>query len=859
MITRTALAVGDWYSRALVRVILLFLPVAPYVSAQQLYFDGPAPLNSTAVTDGAVGDGLPSVATDAMGTWITVWISDNSLGAAGDTDYDILYARSLDEGTTWSAAAKLNSNADTDSQLDSHPVLAGDGYNNWLAVWESNENLGGVGTDTDIFVARSISNGQSWLPVQVLNSSALGDSKNDFYPSVATNSQGRWLVAWESVQNLGGIGEDSDILFAYSDTHGSSWTAAAPLNTSAPTDTGGDRSPRVANHGSTWITVWYGEEAFAGSLDLGTDWDVFYARSTDGGVTWDDPAPLNSRAAGDTGFDAFPDIAADSVGNWVAVWQSNENPDGLYGADSDIWYAVSTDDGATWSPQAVLNGNAAIDGSAGDTAPHIACDRRGAWLAVWESEGGTDEVLGADRDILMAVSIDNAATWGPVAPVNESAGDDNEAAENGDFTSAIAADKMGNYVAVWGSKYSLSVPDRAQLGTDTDVLVATVAPPRVSGTFLGGPSPTNEENVEFGVLFTRPVLAVDIGDFALDAHNLAGEVITGIRELSGVAWVVEVDAGEGCGVMQLDVLDDDSITDAYGNPLAGIGVGNGDVEGTETFNIVRTPPVITLDGQNPLYVECGHGSYMFPGTTATDCLDGDISGDISISGALDTDVPGEYTWTYDVTNSLGNQADSVVRTLIVHDTLQLTILGDNPLAWECGVPYADPGATVTDFCAPDPVLEIDASLVDIRHSGSYMVTITASDPPNNSVVLTRTVNVAGVCPGGEGEGEGESLIHTGDQNGDHLFSLNELLRIIQFYNSGGLYCAASPGQTEDGFVPGAGADHACNPHDSDYHPSGPDWTIGLTELLRCIQFFNSGGYHACPSEATEDGFCPGQP
>ncbi|HNR32770.1 MAG TPA: hypothetical protein PKI11_17905, partial [Candidatus Hydrogenedentes bacterium] len=40
-------------------------------------------------------------------------------------------------------------------------------------------------------------------------------------------------------------------------------------------------------------------------------------------------------------------------------------------------------------------------------------------------------------------------------------------------------------------------------------------------------------------------------------------------------------------------------------------------------------------------------------------------------------------------------------------------------------------------------------------------------------------------------------------------------------------------------------------------PSGPDWKIVLTELLRVIQFFNSGGCHYCPGDATEDGFCPG--
>lgn len=34
--------------------------------------------------------------------------------------------------------------------------------------------------------------------------------------------------------------------------------------------------------------------------------------------------------------------------------------------------------------------------------------------------------------------------------------------------------------------------------------------------------------------------------------------------------------------------------------------------------------------------------------------------------------------------------------------------------------------------------------------------------------------------------------------------------------------------------------------------------IKLTELLRLIQFFNSGGYRHCPDLGTEDGFCPGK-
>ncbi|HPO17411.1 MAG TPA: hypothetical protein PLI09_28520 [Candidatus Hydrogenedentes bacterium] len=75
--------------------------------------------------------------------------------------------------------------------------------------------------------------------------------------------------------------------------------------------------------------------------------------------------------------------------------------------------------------------------------------------------------------------------------------------------------------------------------------------------------------------------------------------------------------------------------------------------------------------------------------------------------------------------------------------------------------------------------------------------------------------------------------------------------MIQLYNSQGYHC--EPG-TEDGFAPGPG-DTACRPHNSDYAPQ--DWSIGLSEILRVFQFRNSGGYHYCPGDDTEDGFCLG--
>ncbi|HPO12691.1 MAG TPA: hypothetical protein PLI09_04540 [Candidatus Hydrogenedentes bacterium] len=100
----------------------------------------------------------------------------------------------------------------------------------------------------------------------------------------------------------------------------------------------------------------------------------------------------------------------------------------------------------------------------------------------------------------------------------------------------------------------------------------------------------------------------------------------------------------------------------------------------------------------------------------------------------------------------------------------------------------------------------------------------------------------------EGTSEGETGAHTADQDGDGRIGLSELLRVIQFFNSDGYHCDAAG---EDGFAPGPG-DTSCTAHDSDYNAQ--DWHINLSELLRIIQFYNSPGYAPCTG--SEDGFCP---
>jgi hypothetical protein len=110
---------------------------------------------------------------------------------------------------------------------------------------------------------------------------------------------------------------------------------------------------------------------------------------------------------------------------------------------------------------------------------------------------------------------------------------------------------------------------------------------------------------------------------------------------------------------------------------------------------------------------------------------------------------------------------------------------------------------------------------------------TASTPP----VITPLYPVDG------------EYVHNLDADGNFEFSLSELLRAIQLFNTGGYHCDP---RSEDGYGPGLG-DTSCTPLDCDYAPQ--NWKLNLVELLRVIQFYNSHGYHVCATG--EDGFCPG--
>ena len=170
--------------------------------------------------------------------------------------------------------------------------------------------------------------------------------------------------------------------------------------------------------------------------------------------------------------------------------------------------------------------------------------------------------------------------------------------------------------------------------------------------------------------------------------------------------------------------------------------------------IVRdtTAPAITLVGQNTLYIEWTSGAtYSDAGATASDNKDGIITPNIIVNSNVNLAALGTYTVTYNVSDSSGNRATQVTRTVVVRDTIApvITLVGANTLFVEWiknnPPPYVDAGATALDNYDGDITSKITSnasSVVQTGTIGTYTVTYNVSDSSGNAATqVTRTVVV----------------------------------------------------------------------------------------------------------------------
>ena len=113
-------------------------------------------------------------------------------------------------------------------------------------------------------------------------------------------------------------------------------------------------------------------------------------------------------------------------------------------------------------------------------------------------------------------------------------------------------------------------------------------------------------------------------------------------------------------IISQEILEDESVILHY---VVSDKAGN--TAEKERYIMVRdlTPPEITLNGEAEISIRYG-ADFEDPGVTALDDKDGDLTGQVTIEGQVDSETPGTYELVYSVTDSAGNTS-SITRSVVV--------------------------------------------------------------------------------------------------------------------------------------------------------------------------------------------------
>jgi hypothetical protein len=370
------------------------------------HFDGStAEWGAAELIEADAGDATsPQLAVDSSGNAIAVW----SQGIGLPSQTNIMSNRF--DGTDWGTAELIETGAGNAAS----PQVAFDNSGNAIAVWSQSDGL--LTPIVDIMTNRFDSTTAEWGTAESIEDGT-GDAAS---PQVAFDSSGNAIAVWsqndDSVDNImanrfNGTVESDDF----------GWGDAELIETGA----GNAASPQVAfdNSGNA-IAVWSQNNV----ADIDPVDNIMAHR-----LIFDDTGLISTAVligGESTGNAASPQVATDSSGNAIAVWQQND------GAETPVDNIMAN----RFDGSDVLWGDAeSIEAGAGNAAsPQVAFDSSGNAIAVWSQ----NNVAETPVDNIM-VNRFNGNVWDSTA----------ESIETDDTGSAaspqVALDSSGNAIAVW--------------------------------------------------------------------------------------------------------------------------------------------------------------------------------------------------------------------------------------------------------------------------------------------------------------------------------------------------------------------------------------------------------------------------
>jgi len=288
----------------------------------------------------------------------TVWADER------DGNREIYYKRSADFGVNWGPDVNLSN----DPATSWRPSVALNGSLVHV-VWCDNRS-----GNFEIYYRYSTDYGANWQPlIRLTNTPFIS-----WAPSLAVNGSVMHIV-WEE-----SLTEKEEIFYKKSNDNGVTWGPDTRLTF----DTVGSFYPSVAVSGPDVHVAWY-------AFPLGTR-SIFYKRSTDAGLNWDQELKI-------TGTDAEaynPAVAAS--GHFISIaWH-----DRRFG-NEEIFYKRSTNKGNTWSADIRITETSGIS-----WYPSICVSGSAVHLAWYDNTDGNYEIF-------YRLSSDYGLSWQPILQLTD--------------------------------------------------------------------------------------------------------------------------------------------------------------------------------------------------------------------------------------------------------------------------------------------------------------------------------------------------------------------------------------------------------------------------------------------------------
>lgn len=290
---------------------------------------------SRALLPVATGQFDPQIVVDPLDrqTVYASWMQNNKR--------DIVVARSLDFGRTWSFSWAERGQADAD-----RPVLAVRGTDVYV----------GFNHEEQFFVAASHDAGQTFAAVQVNSNAAPGSS---LAGGATVDPAGNVYFGWTAYARHELPTRPVSIFVSRSADGGRTWNTSLLDVSSAPPDCDaqscetGYLGPQIAlasDAAGALYALWN-----AGAVNGGPE-RIYFSSSITGGASWAERANVSNAEPGVE--HSFPALVAGAAGDVRIAWMDARTPDTSQ-VHRQLWntyYRSSTNGGATWSAETQLSG-----------------------------------------------------------------------------------------------------------------------------------------------------------------------------------------------------------------------------------------------------------------------------------------------------------------------------------------------------------------------------------------------------------------------------------------------------------------------------------------------------------------------